>query len=345
MEIRVITEIKEFKKTQTDWVSLFISEKHSVFQSFEFNYYSWKYELSENKRNTLCIVLLRNKNMLLAVLPLYIDSRKRLRFINDKHADFCDFLVNDVFDFELILFEIRKQLLYTSVHLINLKEDSFVYSFYKKLDIKNGYIKFFEKYSDLVLSEGDFPDNYSRYKSKNKAVFRRIKRKNNDKSYYLLSKDEGGFPIKEVTILKERMIKLGIRGSDFLNSNKLLLIEKLFNSDKLIVSMIKGENEIYALSFILKNSDEYLFWISLFDNVKMIHIFNYISFMEKVSGNNKIKISFGRGAYGYKVTNFKPDVRQLFAVFIFSNTLQKGAFLFFEKIRTTINLIYKSIAK
>lgn len=343
MEIRVISEIKEFKKIQADWVNLFNSGKYSVFQSFEFNYYSWKSELSKNKRNTLCIVLLRNKDMLLAVLPLYIDSRKRLRFINDKHADFCDFLVNDIFDFEVILFEIRKQVLYTSVHLINLKEDSFVYDFYKKLDIKTVYIKSFENYSDLVLSEGNFPDNYYRYKSKNKAVFRRIRRKNNDKSYYLLSKDEGDFPIKEIAVLKQRMIKLGLRGSDFLNSNRLLLLEKLFNSDKLLVSMIKGNNEIYALSFILKNADEYLFWISLFDNIKMIHIYNYISFMEKVSGNNKIKISFGRGAYGYKVINFKPDVKQLFAVFIFSNTLQKAAFLFFEKIRTTIKLIYKSI--
>ena len=343
MEIRVISEKKEFKRIQTDWVNLYISGKYSVFQSFEFNYYSWKSELSKNKRNTLCIVLLGNKDMLLAILPLYIDSRKRLRFINDKHADFCDFLVNDVFDFEVILFEIRKQMLYTSVHLINLKEDSFVYDFYKKTDIKIGYIKSFEKYSDLVLSEGNFPDNYYRYKSKNKAVFRRIKRKNNDKSYYLLSKNEVDFPIKEVAVLKERMIKLGLRGSDFLNSNRLLLLEKLFNSDKLLVSMIKGKNEIYALSFILKNADEYLFWISLYDNIKMIHIYNYILFMEKVSGNNKIKISFGRGAYDYKVTNFKPDVKQLFAIFIFSNTWQKASFLFFRKMRSTIKLIYKSI--
>ena len=342
MEIRVISEKKEFKKIQTDWVNLFILGEYSVFQSFEFNYYSWESELSKNKRNTLCIVLLGNKDMLLAILPLYIDSKKRLRFINDKHADFCDFLVNDVFDFEVILFEIRKQVLYTSVHLINLKEDSFIYNFYKKLDIKNGYIRSFEKYSDLVLSGGVFPDNYDRYKSKNKAVFRRVKRKNNDKSYCLLSKDKGAFPIREVNILKERMIRLGLRSPDFLNDNRLILLEELFDSDRLLISMIIKDMEIYAISFILKNADEYLFWISLFDNIKMIQIYNYISFMEKVSGNNKVKISFGRGAYGYKVINFKPDVKQLFAVFIFSNTLQKAAFLFFEKIRTTIKLIYKS---
>ena len=103
--------------------------------------------------------------------------------------------------------------------------------------------------------------------------------------------------------------------------------------------------EIHALSFILKNSDNYLFWISLFDNSKMIHIYNYILFMEAVSGNNKIQISFGRGDYDYKITNFKTDVKQLFAVFIFINQFDKVTFWLFDKMSNIIKPIYKSISR
>jgi hypothetical protein len=346
MNLKVINNISDFKNLEDDWNTLFRSKNnYSIFQSFEFNYYSWEAELSKNKRNILCVVLFKNKDILLAILPLYIDSRKRLRFLNDEHADFCDFLINDTCDLGMVFSEIRKQIFYNSVHLINLKEDSFIYNFYKERDIKNAYIKSFEKYSDLVLSEGDFPNNYYRYKSKNKSVFRRVKRKNNDKSYYLLSKEKDNFPIKEVNILKERMIELSLRDPDFLNENRLLLLKKLFNSNKLLVSMIKKDVKIYAISFILRNSNEYLFWISLFDNIKMIHIYNYISFMEDISGNNRVKINFGRGSYDYKVTNFKPDIKQLFAVFIFENKLEKAFFVFIEKIRNMIKTIYKSITR
>ena len=345
MDIRIISEIKEFKQIQKDWIDLFYLGDYSIFQSFEFNYYSWEAELSKNKQNSLCIVVVEKQDILVAILPLYIDYRKRLRFINDRHADFCDLLINDNCDLGIILSYIRKKVPYNSVQFINLKEDAFIYDFYKKRDVKNGYVKDFEQYSDLVLSGGIFPDNYDRYKSKNKAVFRRIKRKNNDKAYCLFSKEKETFPIREVNILKERMIRLGLRSPDFLNNNRLLLLQKLFNSDKLLISMIRKDMEIYAISFILKNSDEYLFWISLFDNTKMIHIYNYILFMEEISCNNKIKISFGRGIYDYKITNFKPDVKQLFAVFIFRNQFNKATFRFFDKTANILKSVYKSIVR
>jgi len=345
MEIRIISDIKQFKQIQDDWNILFNLGGYSVFQSFEFNYYSWKTELSKNKQNILCIIEVRSKDILSAIFPLYIDCRKRLRFLNDKHADFCDFLINDYCDFDMILSYARKKRLYNSVHFINLKDDSFVYNFYKKRDVNNSFIKDSVKYSDLVLSEGSFPDNYDKYKSKNKSVFRRVKRKNNNKSHYLLSKDKDDFPIMEVNVLKERMIKLGLRSPNFLDNNRLRLLEKLFNSDKLIISIIRQDMKIHALSFILKNSDNYLFWISLFDNSQMIHIYNYILFMEAVSGNNKVQISFGRGDYDYKITNFKPDVKQLFAIFIFINQFDKLIFWFFDKMSNIIKQIYKSILR
>ena len=39
--------------------------------------------------------------------------------------------------------------------------------------------------------------------------------------------------------------------------------------------------------------------------------------MENISCEHSVKISFGRGVYDYKVVNFKPDIKQLFAIYIF----------------------------
>ncbi|MDA0890647.1 MAG: hypothetical protein O3A52_05805, partial [Bacteroidetes bacterium] len=99
------------------------------------------------------------------------------------------------------------------------------------------------------------------------------------------------------------------------------------------------------ISFILRSANEYLFWIDMYDNSKMINIYNYISFIERISQENNIKINFGRGVYDYKVTNFKPDIKQLFAFYIFSNKLQLLIFLFVDNIKEILKSIYKKIKR
>ena len=96
MKIRIISEIKELYSIKDDWDDLYSKADYSTIQSFEFNYYSWLTELSKAKGNQLCVILLTTNERACAILPLYIDFKKRLRFINDKHADFCDVLYKDV---------------------------------------------------------------------------------------------------------------------------------------------------------------------------------------------------------------------------------------------------------
>ena len=345
MKIRIVSEIQEFVSYKDQWDAIFNNQGYSFFQSFEFNYYSWKTELSKDKRNRLCVILLKNNEEISAIFPLYIDSKKRLRFINDRHADFCDVLSNKKFDFENILSEISNQLKFDSVHFTNLTKDSFLYDIYKKNALKNSFLKPFAKYSDLIISAGSFPSNVLRYRSKQKTEFRRVKKKNTDKDYHLLLKDDADFPINEVRQLRERMIKLGLRKANFLDEDRLLLLKQLYNSNRILVSMVKNKNNIHAISFILRNENEYLFWIDMYDNAKMINIYNYILFMENISCDNNVKINFGRGAYDYKVENFKPDIKQLFAIYIYENQLQLSLFLFIDKIKDILKSIYKKFIK
>ena len=59
MNIKIISDSESFKLLVNDWTDLFSLSENTVFQSFEFNYYSWKNELSRDLSNRLCLVLLK----------------------------------------------------------------------------------------------------------------------------------------------------------------------------------------------------------------------------------------------------------------------------------------------
>ena len=345
MIIRIISENQEFFCCKKQWDAIFSNQNYSFFQSFEFNYYSWTTELCKNKLNRLCIISLSNNDLVSTIFPLYIDSKRRLRFINDRHADFCDALSNEKYDFESILAEISIQLKFDSIHFINITQDSFLYHLYKENPSKNIFLKPLARYSDLVIPAGIFPNNVVRYKSKQKTEFRRVKKNNSDKNYFMLSKDISDFPINEINQLRERMIVLGLRKVNFLDENRLLLLKELYNSNRILISIVKNRSNTHAISFILRVENEYLFWIDMYDNSKMINIYNYILFLENISIKNSVKINFGRGVYDYKVQNFKPDIKQLFAVYIYKNRYYLNIFLFTDELKSILKLIYKKYIK
>ena len=64
----------------------------------------------------------------------------------------------------------------------------------------------------------------------------------------------------------------------------------------------------------------------MYDESKMINLFNYINLMSKNSFKNSIIINFGRGLYNYKISNFLPEKRDLFSISIFSSKWQEFKF-------------------
>lgn len=345
MKIKIYNKIEDLLLIKEDWNKLFIKGDYSVFQSFDFNYYSWKHELISDNRNQLAITVIRTNKGVVAIFPFYIDSNKQLRFINDIHADFCDCISLQQIDIKKVFQATNEQYQIENIQLINLKADSIIKTFFE--DIKDDLLLLepYEKYSELQLEKGDFPNNYSKYKSKQKTEFRRIKKINKDKTHYLFSVLSLDFPKKNIISLREKMIALGYRKNNFLSDEQLMIIENLYLERKMLISMIKKNNKVHALSFVLKKSNEYLFWIDMFDDTKMVNIFNYISLMQELSSKNTVKMNLGRGTYNYKITNFKPEIKQLFAIFIFSSKFQKLSFLFFKNVKNSIRVIYKKIKR
>jgi len=339
MNHKIIQNIEDFQLLEKDWNNLYSKGEYSVFQSFEFNYFSWKYDLIKSK-NILSIVVLYEDNTIKSILPFYIDRRLRLRFINDLHADFCDYLSDIKIDFDEVVKELQSKFSIRYFNLINLRTNSCIFDNklpnYCKLKIST-------EYSSLQLEKGIFPDNFSRYRSKQKTEFRRIKKINKDKKHEIIDCNISDFPASDIQILRDKIIKLGLRDKNFMPSSQLLLIEELYKKGKIILSIVKTNNKTNSISFVTKYSNEYLIWIDMFDESKMINIFNYISLVTVLSSEQSVKINFGRGGYKYKLLNFLPDKFSLYNIHIFKNKFQLIKFRINYILLTFVKWLYRKI--
>lgn len=346
LKVSVISDFYELNSYKEGWDNLFFAFGKSPFQSFEFIYYSWLSEFSHLKENQISIIIIKKGVSIVSVFPLYIDYYKRLRFINDKHSDYCDYLYSDKIKISEIKINFFNLLDIKSIHFINTPKD-FIYS-----DINSNFNKLYNfsvnnsSYSEISLKKETFPDRIDIYKSKEKTEIRRIKKINIQNHFYLLSKDNFAFPINDIKGLKTEMIALGIRNESFLNKERLKLLENLYNSDRLLISVIKNQNKIHALSFILKKSHDYVFWIDMYNySSRMLNLYNYICFMEYISKSNNVQISFGRGLYNYKINNFHPNIKNLFAFFVYKSCLNFFWFRLLFMFKVFFKSLYKIIYK
>ena len=74
MQYKVITDIREFKLLEPEWNLLFDRNTYSIFQSFVFNYYSWKEILTHSSSNSLFLVKIIRNNITIGFFPLYKDK-------------------------------------------------------------------------------------------------------------------------------------------------------------------------------------------------------------------------------------------------------------------------------
>jgi len=343
MRIRYVSTLNDFKSLEDKWEKLFLELNLSVFQSFEFNFLSWDKELKSNIKNKLSIVIIEKDNSICSILPLYIDTFKRLRFINDNHIDFCDILSNIDIDIFYLLEHIKLNVSFHFFYFNNLKCNSLLNILLNTKLVKYKHINTSDIYSELKISKGVFPNKDIRFTSKYKSEFRRVKKINNKFKYKIFESSSSFFPFNELTKLRDYVVDNNLRNSSFLDSNRLILIEELYKSNKLVLGVVEKDNKIHSCSFILKSNNNYLFWIDLYDNSKLINVYNYISFIELISLNNDVCISFGRGDYSYKTKNFNPKKKKLIAITIFKNRFSLLLYSFNVYIYKIVRYIYKKI--
>ena len=346
MKIKVINKIEDLLLIKEDWDELFIKGDYSTFQSFDFNYYSWKHELISDKKNQLAITVITINESVVAIFPFYIDSNKQLRFINDVHFDFCDFLTKETINFSVVYSYLKQEIDFKSMRLINVTQETNIYKAINELNTKHKVILSISEYSLLHVGKGIFPYNVPHYRSHQKNRINKAKKKYKERQCQIVSHEQHSFPKKDILILKERMISLGIRKDNFLTNERLLLLEDLYNSGIIIINVIKKEGQVNCANLIIKKSpSEFIFWIDLFDGTQMINIVSYINFIKIVSSQFAVDINFGRGRYFYKYSNFAPEFHALYGMYIFSNAWQRLRFIIFEELKGFAKLVYRKLKK
>jgi hypothetical protein len=151
------------------------------------------------------------------------------------------------------------------------------------------------------------------------------------------------FPKDKIIQLKKKMILNGVRNSSFLDDNLLLLIENMYNAGKLLISSIDIDEELSAISLIFKYNNQYSFWVDLYDNKQMINLYHNTLFIKHITEESNAIFNFGRGAYNYKIQNFRPEILELYELNTFTNNLEKRLFIVLRNMKDKLRKIYKSI--
>ena len=263
MKVKVLNNNSQILEIKEDWNKLFNKGSYSVFQSFDFCYES---SLEKN----LFIICLIEDNEIIEIWPCEIINRK-LRFINDTHADFCDIITSS--NSNAVVDYLKDLNLFGSLRFINLKADSLVKNKLSKVifyDLRNSI-----NYSVLSLTKTDaFPANFNHFVYRQKRRLKRILNKYST-NHILYTSSDSKFPLNEIINLKNQMISIKSRGNEFLDKSFLRFSERLFNSGKLIVSKIELEGKVVAISLLFKSDNYYSFWIDLYTDLKMINLFYY----------------------------------------------------------------------
>ena len=344
MKYKVITDIREFKLLESEWNMLFDNNTYTVFQSFVFNYYSWKEILNHSSSNSLFIIKIIQDNITVGFFPLYNDKTNTLRFINDIHSDFCDLVLDKEIDLKKLFQFILKDCEQKKIQLINLKENSILTQFSACQTQYDFSFSMSENYSYIEVDKGIFPGNCNKIFSKQKNKVRRIIKKYPNYQHEVLFKSYCDFPINEILRLREKMLKNGTRNNNFLPLSQLKLIEKLYDNQYVEISLII-DNEAKAISFVMKNKNESMFWIDLYDDVQMVNLYNYISYISLKSADNNVCINFGRGTYNYKISNFSADIQDLYTLHVFSSKLLKINYIIKNYVLGILRLLYRKFKK
>lgn len=336
----VIEDIEELKKIEAELERVYRNHNGWSFSSPKFILTTIKKNY-DNTSFSLFFVLNRHEETLESYLPLYIDSKKTLRFLFDKHTDYCgvigkDLNSNFLKDFAKIISQDKRiqrldfdNLLMADPLLNGLK-------YYLKSGVCiNAYN------SHSYISSSAEKGYFNNLKARDRSELKRVLKKNTNSTFSIFAFPQA-FPIEGIISLRDKMIKQKSRDNDFLNEAFLKFIKELYQKNELLVLANSLEDNMVSIVFTFKNDVQktFMFWVTLYDqNVQYINLATYLNFISKVEFEDEYKISFGRGDYSFKAT-FAPKVENLYNL-----RFSKSKFDFFFTNYFTLKEFVKRIVK
>ena len=301
-----------------------------------------QYFISNDIKNELYFIVYYNKELITHYLPFYIDKNKTLRFIFDKHTDYCS-CIGPELTYEMVK-ELTKLIIKNKsikkINLENLKPDDDLLNYLNHfLGIKS-VISCYNNHSFISASYNK--SFFSLLKSKEKSELKRLQNKNAIYHFKVIN-EKNKFPKELIKSLRDQMIFTKIRNESFFNDSFISFTEDLFNSGELEV-FTKWDNEsIISASLVFKNHYSCLrmVWVDFFSNIQFINLSSYIDYLNYLENEIPVCFSFGRGSYDYKAKNFQPQIQNLYNL-RFSKSRYNFIFSHFYGVRQFIKILINS---
>ncbi len=310
---QVLTKIKDIRAVEQDLKAVYQKHRHISFYTPVYVIASFEHFLAEDKRNELFFIINKIKNEITHYIPWYIDSNKTLRFIFDKHTDYCS-CIGPEMNFSMLK-ELAKLIIdnpaIRQVELENLLPDDLLLNSFKHFLGLGTVISCYNNHSFIASSSsGDF---FSYLKSNEKSELRRVQKKN-ETYHFEVFDGEKAFPKKQIQLLRDQMIANKSRNIDFFDVKFVTFSELLYNTGELEIFSKWDMEKLISASLVLKN-DQYGFrmvWIDLYADIQFINLSAYIDYIHYLEQSTSLVFSFGRGSYDYKAKNFQPVLQNLY---------------------------------
>lgn len=314
--IVVYKTLEELENLEETWKDLFSrSENVTPFQSYAFCHSALPL-LSGN----LYITAWFRKDKLHALFPLYLDSSGTLRFINDRHSDFCGPLVTKESegDFHMcreFAEHIMENKAIKRVRFENMRFDLFQSSL--QFQLKGSVLFGYSRYSFFripgMASEKSSIDALGNLSTKEKYRLKNISSKMQKVSAEWRcfdNSDSDAWPEELVSKLTGSMIESGIRKKKYFSPEYLSFIKGVYDSGSLMIFATYVQSNPVSCNLFLKNGDEYIDWMAFYTEPSY-NAWNLLQFISWLHGKGGGSLNFARGIYMYKLHNFRPVLRNL----------------------------------
>jgi len=321
--IKVIKNINELEEIREYWNVLYEEDDNCTpFQSFAYNYISWK---RFHQDNSLFVILFyqNQEKAPCAIFPFCIDSKNCLRFINEDHSDFQTVITKKSAKADLKMYEevygfIKSQPNIQRICLNHLLHDDLLLHY---LGHVSSYARLYgtESYSYLSISPnqeegGSFIDSLHHLTAKERNRLKNIEKKASDLSFKIISIESDDYPEKEVSELVHIMIDKGIRSPAYFTDNLLGFIKDLYQAGVLKIGMIYQGQDLGSISFFYQCKNAMCIqWIIVYSD-KAYNLQAKLKIIDSVYESGGGIFNFGRGTYAYKIQHFRPIIQNLFCV-------------------------------
>ncbi len=321
--IKIIKNINELEKIRECWDVLYKEDDNCTpFQSFDYNYISWK-RFHQGYSLFVLLFYQNQEKSLSAIFPFCIDSKNCLRFINEDHSDFQTAIVKKTAKADLKMYEevygfIKNQPDIQRICLNHLRHDDLLLHYFGHV---SSYARLYgkESYSYLSISScydnsDSFIDSLHHLTAKERNRLKNIEKKASDLSFKIISIKSDDYPEKEVNELVNFMISKGIRSSAYFTDNLLGFIKDLYQAGVLKIGMTYQGQVLGSISFFYHCMNGMCIqWIIVYSD-KAYNLQAKLKIINSVYENGGGIFNFGRGTYAYKIQHFRPIIQNLFCV-------------------------------